>query len=461
MILAKKLIKRKKKARYVVSGKTTKEEITQKKKLTIEQKFYWVRTGVAFLTGLLGVLLFNLKGWWMFLYLILLLLGWPFFQSFVIFRLPYKKDEWDWKKILKTGVGAHFFSFMLISTICFSLITLPEYRINVNNPADTYNLQHEGDYIYVADGNNGFLILEKTTSNNRKLIGSYEENDLVFIDIVIDRDIAILQTDFSNFYFLDISDKENPNVVEIIEINAKVWDFVIFNETLYVASSNGLGVLNYENINQIINQNFYTNQEFHTIFIDKQKLLLIDESGALKSTNLNSDFSDNLEDLGINFTDFVQKIRTYEDLMYIVTNTSKLYVYNIVNISQPLLIDNANFYNYTTDLLVVNENLIILAKGDLGVQFINMTGESNLANANVTKYNTIGYCFNIDIIDDYLLISDGPWGISLLDINNPIDVPELPTSRGKSISLGWVWIIASIIPLILLYKKRKHIIIRN
>ena len=85
---------------------------------------------------LFGVLVFNLKGWWMLLYLLGIMAVWPFIQSFGIFRIPYKKGEWDWKKILKTGFGAYFFVFMFVSTICFSLITLPDYRLQVNNRAD-------------------------------------------------------------------------------------------------------------------------------------------------------------------------------------------------------------------------------------------------------------------------------------------------------------------------------------
>ena len=66
----------------------------------------------------------------MLLYMIAIMIGFPFIMSFYILKIPYIKDKWDWKNILKTGLSGYFFLFMLIATIIHTLIVMNDPTLN-------------------------------------------------------------------------------------------------------------------------------------------------------------------------------------------------------------------------------------------------------------------------------------------------------------------------------------------
>jgi len=113
-----------KKPRYVVKSKERAVEVERKAKHSQEDRFYWTRVITAIVTAIVGTFGFHLVGWGMLLYLVCFWLGFPWIVSFIIFRIPYEKGVWDWKMIEKTGIGAFFFLFMLIATICHTMIVL-------------------------------------------------------------------------------------------------------------------------------------------------------------------------------------------------------------------------------------------------------------------------------------------------------------------------------------------------
>ena len=115
------------KKKYKVKTKETSVEIRQKKERTTEDKMYWARVFTGIGAAILGVGVFQIIGWRLLIYMIAIWWGFPWFVSFVILREPYVKDKWDWKMIMKTGWGAFFFMFMLIGTIIWTLIVMPQY----------------------------------------------------------------------------------------------------------------------------------------------------------------------------------------------------------------------------------------------------------------------------------------------------------------------------------------------
>jgi hypothetical protein len=90
-------------------------------RLEKETKIYWIRAITGAASGLIGILI-GLKGWWVFLWMMCFWWITPFFVSFIILRYEYDKEEWNWKNIIKPGVGIFFFLFMIVSTITFTLM---------------------------------------------------------------------------------------------------------------------------------------------------------------------------------------------------------------------------------------------------------------------------------------------------------------------------------------------------
>ena len=94
-----------------------------------ESKIYWYRGA----TGAIGVLVLRLigfVGWTLLLWMIGLMLLFPF----VINRaLGYKldKEEWTWKNVLKPGLGVFFFLFMFVGVFIHTTLHILDIGIKI------------------------------------------------------------------------------------------------------------------------------------------------------------------------------------------------------------------------------------------------------------------------------------------------------------------------------------------
>jgi hypothetical protein len=111
--------------KYIVSRKKTKDEIQKDEAAESEKKFYWTRALSGVGAAIVGRVLVGLIGWDMLIWMVCWWFGFPWIMSFIIFRIPYEKKKWDWKKIMKTGVGIYFFLFMVTATICHTFMAMP------------------------------------------------------------------------------------------------------------------------------------------------------------------------------------------------------------------------------------------------------------------------------------------------------------------------------------------------
>jgi len=101
-------------------AKTEKEQALEIR-LEKETKLYWVRAITGVLCGFIGVQIFELVSWPLFIWMLGFWFGFPFFVSFVIFRYKYDKEEWSWKNIIMPGIGIYFFLFMIVAIIMYTL----------------------------------------------------------------------------------------------------------------------------------------------------------------------------------------------------------------------------------------------------------------------------------------------------------------------------------------------------
>lgn len=100
------------------------EEATKLK--SNENKLYWIRVLSGFAAALIGRLALELIGWKMLYWMVGWWFGFPWVISFLILRIPYDKVKWDWKMIMKTGIGAYFFIFMITATIAHTLLVMQD-----------------------------------------------------------------------------------------------------------------------------------------------------------------------------------------------------------------------------------------------------------------------------------------------------------------------------------------------
>ncbi|NVM43571.1 MAG: hypothetical protein HWN79_01535 [Candidatus Lokiarchaeota archaeon] len=91
-------------------------------RLEKETKLYWIRAITAALSGLLGRLVFGFIGWPLLIWMLCFWFITPFVVSFVILKYDYDKEEWNWKNIIKPGIGIFFFLFMIVTTVTHTFL---------------------------------------------------------------------------------------------------------------------------------------------------------------------------------------------------------------------------------------------------------------------------------------------------------------------------------------------------
>ncbi|MHA1782849.1 MAG: hypothetical protein ACTSUL_05405 [Promethearchaeota archaeon] len=90
-------------------------------RLEKETKLYWIRALIGALSGFIGRII-GLIGWSLFIWMLCFWFITPFFVSFVILKYEYDKEKWNWKNIIKPGIGIFFFLFMIVAIIIHTLL---------------------------------------------------------------------------------------------------------------------------------------------------------------------------------------------------------------------------------------------------------------------------------------------------------------------------------------------------
>ncbi|MCF2138958.1 MAG: hypothetical protein K9W44_02735 [Candidatus Lokiarchaeota archaeon] len=432
---------RKRKPKYLVKTKKKAIEEEKNKKRTIEEKFYWVKVIVAVISALFGVLVFDLRGWWMFLYLVGFILIWPFIQSFLIFRLPYKKEQWDWKQILKTGIGAFFFIFMLVSTACFTLVTYSDYKDQVTNPADTYDIIIDNNTAYVADGENGLLIINIQNYNHRELLGKYYIRDI---------DARLIEKSATTLYLADhnygirILDVSNPSVIidlGNIPTNCSITQMQFNNSKLIFGTENsGLYVYDCSNSSNPSNiLHLESNKTVSSIEISTNLIIYsIPSEHALKFLNIsNIDSSEIISTISLT-NDTFNDIEIKNNFIFLSTSYNGLLIYNISDIVSPQLVNAVNFTLNPGQQLLLHDNILFYNTPDNGTFFIDIENPLDLTNKTNVVYNSLGNAYNLQVVGDYLYIADGVRGIDRVYIPDPGPSPVAnDTASKRTVPFGW------------------------
>jgi hypothetical protein len=90
-------------------------------RLEKETNLYWIRALSGVITGLIGPII-GLIGWWLLIWMASFWLLFPFIANFIILKYDYDKEEWNWKNIIKPGVGIFFLLFMIAAVIVHTLM---------------------------------------------------------------------------------------------------------------------------------------------------------------------------------------------------------------------------------------------------------------------------------------------------------------------------------------------------
>ena len=443
--------KKKAKKKYAVKGRTKVVDEVKDKEKSIEEKFYWSRALLGLLSAIIGSGIFHIVGWWMLLFLGVSILVFPFIMSFVVFRLEYIKDKWDWKNILKTGIGAHFFLFMLLSTALHTLYVLPDYQANFDNPADSRDLYAKDGVLFVADGQNGLLCLDLEVG--RTLLGQYHTKGDA-IAVIIEGNMAFVSEESNGFEIIDISDPSDPKWIATFDTPGQAKEIFVSENYAYVADrEGGLIIVDISTpSNPIQIANYATEDKFVSVFVDNktayigvrdQGLLLLNITNPAIPTKIS-----NITTLGQANGLFVD-----EDYVYMADGDKGLHLIDVSTPTAPVNISTYKTGSVALDVVVIGQ-MAFVGYGKEGLLFINY--ESPAEPDKEDHYNTLGEGNNIFVSEDYVYIADGGRGIEKVSIDNPAPSPVQQTSKANTISFGWTWLgVSFVVIFMLVFKVRK------
>jgi len=152
--------------------------------------------------------------------------------------------------------------------------------VHVNNIAIYQN------YLYASCGVYGIKIIPYKIPLEAFKANGYAQNYLTdnkTHKILVHNDYAILANDADGLMIMDLSLPEHPTPVKTIETSGKAMDVIIRDNSMYVATSNGIEIYdisNFKNVNKI-EQYSDNNRKFQKLAVDKDYLYATYKSGSL------------------------------------------------------------------------------------------------------------------------------------------------------------------------------------
>ncbi len=428
-----------KKKKYIVKYKIKEKEEIKNKELSMEEKFYWSRVVTGLLSGILGAWPIQIVGWWMFLYMMCFQFIFPFFLSFVVFRLPYKKGKWDWKNILKTGIGVNFFIFLFASTAVHTLIEFPEWKEQLYNHADTNEIIISNEIVYVADGANGLIIMNISNTNERTLLGKFETEGTAE-NILVSNNTIYLTVD--NFLFLiNSSDLSQPEEITHYNVSGNINDIAIIDEIVYlIDNKNGLTILDTsDNMTSVISEFKVDNSTFQSVIIENDVAYITTKNQGFIILNVSQpnavqmlgrcDLIGSLNSIYINGT-----------VAFISAEDQGFHLVNITNLNDPGLLNTYNTTSNSTNILI-DGNVVYVSDDIDGIVKFELDNYLDITPV-ITTHKLIGIAKKMLIDNNKMYISEGTKGIEIIDLSDFGTEDEETTSK-SSISFGWEWIIFS------------------
>jgi len=255
---------------------------------------------------------------------------------------------------------------------------------------------------------------------------------------------------------LDISDLHNIEEVGGFQTSGLIYDVYPINNTLMVAlGEQGMVILDITNTSQLTVVSNYTQGTIQGISVENDIGYLNNLEHGLDLVNI-TDLSTPSFIASIDIPGEPYAIDIKDSYAYIASGNQGL---QIINITDPLSLSLSANFNTTgneTDILI-DDNVVYIADGASGLVMLDISDPILPVNMTLSPFNTIGTCEQLDLDGDYVYIADGVKGITTIFLPDPgIPPEERAAVASKTISMGWIWVVPTVISSYALLKKRKN-----
>lgn len=296
-------------------------------------------------------------------------------------------------------------------------------ELNTDLLASGFELKKSGNYLYIATGSSGLVIVDVSNPESPEYITTYQ--NMTSVDsIEIGGSYAYISTYLGDISILDISNPSSPGFVASVAMNA--FDIIYRENRLYVygAGVSILDITDLSNISVTDNLVFPSgsgrsiqldgNYLFVPSSLDGQFIRVFDISDESAITQIHE----------IPVSGYVSDIFIEDNLLFASMPLDSGYVintYEIKNTGELKLIDSRSGLN--TGRIAVGGNNLFLTS----VKELNMYNKDTLNQAatNVANITTINEARLVKTVDGLSYVADST-RLNIYDTNNPLtDVKEL------------------------------------
>ena len=276
------------------------------------------------------------------------------------------------------------------------------------------------------------MIILIISSQNYAIFHKISELSLYYFTswIEIDNNLAIIGTDeqptLNMVCFVDISDPENPFIIEELYYFHQINNIAIKDSIAYVCDNNGLKLINYSDLSNITINTYFSDTEVNFIDIYNDYAVFVYDSGFEIIDVSNASSPQEIITVQTDF--YIERAEIIEDFLYLMIEDG-IKIYDISQINNPVLLGEYldDFYNLNS--FAVYDDKIYIADW-VGLFVVDITDPMNPSFATLNP--DFLYPQNISIQDGILYVCDYLYGFAMFniqDINDPILINTYQTPR--------------------------------
>ncbi len=289
-----------------------------------------------------------------------------------------------------------------------------------NTPGLARNLFISGGYAYIADGESGLQIIDITQPENPVIVGSY---DTVANGLFISNSLAYISSSHNRLLIMDVTDPQNPAFKGSYAPYEYSHDVFVSGSLAYLACEDGLQVLDISNPeNPVFIGSCDVNLAAHRLFVSGDYAYLAggDFGGRrLHAIDINPSSPDYLRTPGSVKTGLSSDLTIADNYAYMAAQWSGLKIVDI-DPASPGYLTIAGAYQTQGEAneVYISKGYAYVAAGSAGLQIVNVSNPKAPTIAGSTEIP--GSAKSVFVAGNYAYVAyekNKEGGLKIIDIN--------------------------------------------
>ncbi|NQT34250.1 choice-of-anchor D domain-containing protein, partial [bacterium] len=299
--------------------------------------------------------------------------------------------------------------------------------------------------VFVADDENGLVILDASDMDNIEEINQYDTPGSA-VDLEVIDNIAYIANHSSGLRIIDISNLENLDEIGFYDSGGNTMGLHIVDRVAYLCDGQD-GLLTVD-ISDLENPNLLDRYDSPSsardISIYNQFAFITDWDGGVRVVNI-SDLENLREVANLGTENPAHDIDIVDNFAFVTTWEADVIKIDISDPGNPEIVGSFDTPGLPIDIDVVG-NIAFVADMESGLLILDISDSDNIFE--VGTYDTQGRANGVTIYGNYAYVSDMEAGLLILDVSDFVQYPDIEVSA-DSIDFGEVRVGQVSVPAIL------------